>query len=202
MPTLTLSKNGADGEDNFWSDVSTPLTELETFFNTTKINYANVQDFGLRPGGLRTYANVEGLYAKIRNNSGGSLNANDQVYITGSYDDGTDVYPAVAKAVVTQARSTTYYADGIIHATVANNADGTMALVKEVTSLNTNSLSINAHIWLSHTAGSYNTSRTDHPDVDYLKQIVGRVSKVSATDGRILFVFPGIVVPWSIAQEV
>src|SRR3990167_1096419 len=129
MPTLSLTKGAVDGEDNFAADVNTPLTEIETFLNTTKIDYANVQSFGLRPGGLRTYANAEGLYVKIRNNSGGSLTANDLVYITGSYDDGTDVYPAVAKAVVTQARSTTYYADGIIHATVANNADGTMALV-------------------------------------------------------------------------
>tara|TARA_Y100000310_G_scaffold305862_1_gene346487 strand:- start:775 stop:1386 length:612 start_codon:yes stop_codon:yes gene_type:complete len=201
MPSVSLSKLGANGKAHNWTHVLTPLTELETLFNNTKLDYLNLQDDGTRVGKIRSHAAAEMGRIKVRNDTGSTLDANDLVYITGTYNDGTDNYPTVALAVSTQSNGTTKYACGIVESDIANNADGTIVVLREVSSLDTSGLTVGAPVWLSDTAGGYETTLDGLDDIDYRTQIVGYVTVVNASTGRILF-GNWHEVPYSIANEV
>ena len=137
---------------------------------------------------------------KVFNDQGSALAADDLLYVSG-YSSTNLVY-AVKKAVATQSNATTFYATLIADAAIADQATGNAVVVKPLTGLNTTGLTVGGRVWLSGTAGSYNTARTTHADVDYAKQVVGFVVEVHATTGRIILTVPGAIVPWSIAQEV
>tara|TARA_Y100000310_G_scaffold34082_1_gene32229 strand:- start:52 stop:663 length:612 start_codon:yes stop_codon:yes gene_type:complete len=200
MPALTLTLDGANGEAHDWNDVEVPLLEIRTLLNTTLLDYLNVQVAGLRSDNLRSHANAESGHIKVRNDTGGTLVANDLVYFSGTYSDGTDNYPTVAKAVSTNDRSTTKYAQAIIDANIADGADGTVALVKEVTSLDTSALTVGDQVLLDDTAAGYANNLAALAATDYSVQVVGMVSVVSATIGRIVFGNWSII-PHSIADQ-
>ena len=200
MPTLTLTLLSGNGPANNWSDVLTPLDQIKTWANTTKLDYANVQNNGLRTVNLRSHANLEVGRVKVRNNTGGTLAAGAIVYPSGTYSDGTDNYPTVALAVSTQSRSTTKYGSLILDAAISDGADGTALMAKEVSSLDTSALAVNQPVLLSDVAGGYVGLLSDLADEDYSVQIVGFVSVSSATLGRIVFGNWSII-PWSIADQ-
>ena len=185
MPTLTLTLLSGNGPVNNWSDVSTPLNQVKTLLNTTKLDYLNMQDNGLRTVNLRSHANLEVGRVKVRNATGGSLAVDALAYASGTYSDGTDNYPKVAKAVATGTATTNHFAVGIIDAVIADGADGTMVLAKEVSGLNTSGASVvGDSIYLSPTAGAWTTVR---PTGNQFVQVVGYVSVVHASTGRIVF---------------
>jgi hypothetical protein len=199
MPKLSLTFS-ANGKTNDWTDVETPLVQIRTLLNTTGLDYENVQANGLRAANLRAHAGVQAGRIKIRNASGGDLGANDLVYPTGTYSDGTDSYPTVEKAVSTNSPATTKYGAFIIDANVNNGQDGTALLCKEVGALDTSGLTVGQPVLLSHTAGGYVTALASLPAADYAVQVVGVVSRVDATAGRIVFGNWSII-PWSIADQ-
>jgi hypothetical protein len=192
MPTLTLTLDGANGLAHDWNHVLTPMNQITTWANTTKIDYVNVQDNGLRTSSLRTHAGSDHLREKVRNASGSTLAASTLVYHSGSYDDGTDKYPSVAKAQSQATDAGTKYAIGIVISSLANNADGIISRIYELASLNTSAQTLHDPVYLHTTAGEYTYTK---PTAGNTVQIVGRVSKVHASDGRIIFTFPGTVVP-------
>ena len=198
MPTLTLTENGANGRAHDWSHVWTPFTEVRTLLNTTGLDYANVQTNGIRPSNVRSYQQVEMGRQRVRNATGGSLPISTIVYISGSYNDGTDDYPTVAKA---QARSdgASLYAQGIIEATINDASDGTILFFKEVTGLNTSDDTVGDRVYLSGTVGEYTTTI---PAAGTAVQIIGQVSKSHASTGVISFSFPGAVSPVAAALRV
>jgi hypothetical protein len=109
--------------------------------------------------------------------------------------------PTIAKAVSTQALATTYPAQCITTEAIADGNTGTVARMLELTGLDTSGLAVGDPCWLADTAGAYETALGDLPDVDYFTQIVGRVSVVNASSGRIIL--GGFAsVPWSIADQV
>lgn len=201
MPLLDITETGANGKAHNYSDVSTIATQIKTWANTTKLDYLNIQSDGLRVTGIRSHSNVEAGRIKVRNSTGGALSANALVYFSGTYNDGSNNYPTVAKAVSTQSGATTKYAQAILESAINNDADGTAVLVREVTSLDTSALNVGDRVWLSSTAGGYVNNLSDLPDVDFRSQVVGVVSVSSATVGRIVFGNWSII-PYSIAHEV
>jgi hypothetical protein len=199
MPTLSLTLSTNGGTNN-WSDVEVPLLQIRTLVNTTGLDYVNVQTNGLRAANLRAHAGVTAGRVKVRNDTGVALAASAIVYPSGTYSDGTDNYPTVALAVSTQSRATTKYGSLIIDAAINDGADGTALLSKEVANLNTSALAVNQPVLLSDVAGGYVGSLSDLADEDYGVQIVGFVSYVHATLGRIVFGNWSII-PWSIADQ-
>jgi len=193
MPVLTLTKSGANGKAHNWLHVLTPLTELETLLNTTKLDYLNIQTNGLKTTNIRAHAGVNQGRQKVRNATGGTLTAGTLINFADTYNDGTDNYPSIVKAVSTVLPATTFYAHGIVEADISNNADGTVCSALEISGIDTSLLTTKRPVFLSSTAGSYTQDLTTLDG--YGIQVVGFVSTISASIGRIVFG------NWSIGQK-
>jgi len=183
MPTLSLTKTAANGLAHDASHVNTPLTEVETWANTTKLDYLNIQDNGLRVSGLRTHANVEGVRIKVRNATGGTIAANSLVYFSGTHSDGTNNYPKITKAISTTSVGSTYFAQAVTSASIADGADGTAAIFLELSSQNTSSGTVGDLVYLDTTAGGWTRTR---PTGGQYIQVVGTITVVHASTGRIV----------------
>ena len=182
-----------------WTDVLTPLQTIRTLLNDTGLNYENLQSYGVRHSNLRTFGAMTLNYVKIRNASGASITAGSLVYPSSIYSDGTNEYPSVSKAVVTSASGTSRYASLVLPDSVADGADSTAALVYELGSINTSASTINDPVYLSTTAGGYTFTA---PVADNRIQIVGRVSYVHASAGRVIFDLPGHIIPFQFLNDV
>ena len=198
MPSLSLTLAGANGRAHDWNDVLTPFNQVTTLLNTTGIDYVNIQDNGIISSKIRSHASVLDRRGKVRNATGGTLSAGDIVSFAGTYSDGTDNYPLVVKAD-SAAPGSWIAAEGIIEAGVANNADGIVARDYEISGINTSAQTLHDPVYLSATAGAYTYTP---PASGNIIQIIGKVSNVSASDGRIVFSFPGIVIPYSFLNQI
>ncbi len=200
MPTLSLTLDGANGEAHDWNDCLVPFNEVKALLNTTKLDYLNLQTNGIRVTNISSHAHAEADPIKVRNDTGGTLAINTICYFSGTYSDGTDNYPTIAKAVSTNSASTTKYATCILDAAVADGADGYVKLLKEVESLDTSAFTVGDQVLLDDTAGGYAANLAALGDVTYRVQVVGMVSVVHASTGRI--VFGGWqIIPHSIADQ-
>lgn len=94
----------------------------------------------------------------VRNNSGVFLSKGCPVYVTGS--SGTTVTIAAANA---SAEATAAGTLGLLTTDLANNTNGTVIAVGELTGLNTSTLVEGALIWLGTTAGTLTTTRPTQP---------------------------------------
>ena len=183
MPSLSLTKTASNGLAHDASHVNTPLTEVETWANTTKIDYLNVQDNGLRTSSLRTHAQVEAVRIKVRNATGSSIAANSLIYFNGTYSDGTNNYPTIAKAVTATSVGSTFFAQAVTTGAIANGADGTAAIFFELTGQNTSSGTVGDSVYLDTTAGGWTRTR---PTGGQYVQVVGTITVVNASSGRVV----------------
>lgn len=190
MPELnygsTFKESNVDNivPQSWENDVLPPFQKVRTLLNTTKLDYQNVQDNGLRSTSLRNHANVEAVRIKVRNSTGGALAKGDLIYFTGTYSDGTDSYPTVAKAISTNAAATNFFARGVCAEAISDSADGTVAVFYELTNQNTNGLTVGDHVYLGTTAGGWTATR---PTGGQFLQVVGTVTVVNSSTGRIVF---------------
>ena len=183
MPSLSLTKTAANGLAHDASHVNTPLTEVETWANTTKIDYLNVQDNGLRTSSLRTHAQVDAVRIKVRNATGSTIAANSLIYFNGTYSDGTNNYPTIAQAVSATSVGSTFFAQAVTTGAIANGADGTAAIFYELTGQNTSSGTVGDSVYLDTTAGGWTRTR---PTGGQYVQVVGTITVVNASSGRVV----------------
>ena len=94
----------------------------------------------------------------VRNNSGASIPKGSAVYQTGS--SGTVITVALADA---SAEATASQTLGLTQETIANNANGYVVAVGELTGVNTSTLTEGQIVWLSETAGALTTTRPTQP---------------------------------------
>ena len=94
----------------------------------------------------------------VRNNSGASIPKGSAVYLTGS--SGTALTVALADASTEATASQTL---GLTQETIANNANGYVVAVGELTGVNTSTLTEGQIVWLSETAGGLTTARPTQP---------------------------------------
>ena len=189
MPLLSLTLSGANGKPHDWTHVSTPFGEVQTLLNTTGLDSSNIQENGLLPSNIRTNANIDAVRIKVRNATGGSLTAGTLVYFSGTYSDGTTNYPTVAKAISHATAGSNYFSQGILVATTANGADGTAAVFYELSGVNTSSTAVGDLVYLDTTAGGWTKVR---PTGGQYIQVVGTVTVVHASTGRIAFSFGSV----------
>ncbi len=202
MPLDYGSSFRESGVDNVlphsWDDVLLPFQAIRTLLNTTKLDYSFLQSYGVRHTSLRTHGPFTLNYVKVRNATGGTLVAGTLGYPGSIYSDGTNEYPTFVKAVSSSASGSTRYAQFVLTESVADGADGTAALVYEQGDLNTSGQTIHDPIYLSTTAGN---STSTAPVAENRIQVVGRVSYVHASAGRVLFCLPGLVIPFQFLND-
>lgn len=199
MPALTLTFNGANGQPHDWRHVSIPLTQIKTLLNTTKLDYLNVQDYGLRANNLRAHAGIRGGNFRVYNGTGGTLDQDEIIYISSFRDDGTDEYPSVDKAVAATTAGASRFGIGILTESISDLSTGNASMFQELTTLDTSSYSLMAPVWLDIVAGDYTLSLPAQPA---RCQHIGYISKVDASAGRIQLFFPGFLVPHEYADQV
>jgi len=183
MPTLAITETGANGQAHDYSDVETIVTQMKTWANVTKLDYDNLQDSGIRPVKIRAHAGVLGVGIKIRNASGTAFVANDMAYFSGTYNDGTDDYPACTLADAHATHASNFAAAIVIDAAVADGADGTGYYFKEISGVDTSGATVGDPVYLSTTAGRWTLTRGT---ADEFVQVVGIVTVVHASTGRIV----------------
>ena len=199
MPTLSITRLGENNLAHDWSHVLKVITDMETFLNTTKIDYLNVQTNGIYTSQIRSEAAALSVGQRIRNATGSALTAPVIVAIGGQYDAGGGIkYPSVVKADAGESGSHKY-AQGIITTTVADGNDGTMYTLAEIASLNTSARAVHDPIWLDTTAGGYVYAP---PTPTNICQLIGFVSVSHETAGVIALFFPGILVPYGFVDQV
>jgi hypothetical protein len=95
MPTLTVTKNWDDGQVLTEAQLDDIKNSLETFFNTTKINSANIQDGGVSTANL---ADLAVTVAKIANSTitGAKIASNVALAGTPTAATGLSINPAAA----------------------------------------------------------------------------------------------------------
>ena len=121
----------------------------------------------------------------IRNNSGGTINAAQLVYISG-YDVSNSRFE-ITKA---KSNAATTLAHFVLQANLATATNGIVYALDEISSLNTNGRTVNDPVYLDpSTAGAFTFTK---PSGSNIPQIVGRVTKVDASTGKIQFILRGL----------
>ena len=99
------------------------------------------------------------LIREVRNTTGATLTKGTVVYISGA----TGNKPTVSKAIAT-GDSTSAQTFGLVQADIANNANGNVVCVGDITGLDTSELTEGVQLYLSSTvAGAYTTTKQYAP---------------------------------------
>jgi hypothetical protein len=118
------------------------------------------------------------LVREVRNTTGATLTKGTIVYISGA----TGNKPTVSKAIATS-DSTSAQTFGMVQANIANNANGNVVCVGDLTGLDTSAFTEGAQLYLSSTtAGTYTTTKQLAPN--HLVYI-GVVTRAHPTQGQI-----------------
>ena len=113
-------------------------------------------------GSLQTFPTLlssDKLVKLVRNQSGATMTAGTIVYISGA----TGNKPLITKAIAT-GDSTSAQTYGLVQANIANNADGYVVIIGNVTDIDTSALTEGQQLYLSGTtAGAYTTTKPYAP---------------------------------------
>ena len=142
-----------------WDDVLVPFQKVRTLLNTTGIDTANVQANGIRPADLRANTGLLGVRTQVYNDTGSSIAAGSLVYMKDSATVGSETFPKIAKSITTTSMSTTYFAQAIVEADIADNTAGTVSLFSQVSSVNTSAGAVGDPVYLNTSAGGWTLTR-------------------------------------------
>lgn len=137
--------------------------------------------------GLSTLPHIHGalagpVYIHCRNGSGGALTKGTPVYITGNVGDTANVIVAAADA----SDLSKMPAIGLLGDDLANNADGHLVVLGEMTAVNTNGYAINSALYVANGGGFTTTPPTN-------KQPIARVTRGNTNTGALVVMGPGVV---------
>jgi len=189
MPTLDYGaaflETGVNNvKAHSWDDVLVPFQKVRTLLNTTGIDTSNVQANGIRPADLRANTGLLGVRTQVYNDTGSSIAAGSLVYMKDSATVGSETFPKIVKAITTTSMSTTYFAQAIVEADIADNTAGTVSLFSQVASLNTSAGAVGDPVYLNTSAGGWTLTR---PTGGNLVQVVGVIVEDHASTGKINF---------------
>ena len=125
-----------------------------------------------------TLLSSDRLVTQVRNTTGATVTKGTVIYLSGS----SGTLPLIAKAQAnSEASSTGTY--GVVQDDIANNANGYVVVVGNLTSLDTSAFTAGVPLWLSPTvAGGLTTTKPSAPDHAVF---VGIVTRSSSTQGTI-----------------
>lgn len=125
-----------------------------------------------------TLLSSDRLVTNVRNTSGATITKGTVVYLNGS----SGTLPTIAKAQA-NAESTSTGTYGVVQDDIANNANGYVVVIGNLSSLNTSAYNAGDILWLSPTvAGGYTTTKPVAPNHAVY---VGIVTRSSTTQGTI-----------------
>jgi len=127
----------------------------------------------------------------------GGIAAGSLVWLSGA--TGTGDLQVATPAVSSDVAGSTLYAMAYAPDAILEDAEGEVSMCYEATDLDTSTAVAGQLVYLSVIDGEYSL---DLPSPGYRVQVVGYVSQVSATVGRIQFTLPGSIIPWSIADQI
>ncbi len=159
--------------------------------NIIKYNGSNWVNVPMYTGTIAQYVDGTGAYqtfptllssdrilTEVRNTTGATVTKGTVVYLNGS----SGTLPLIAKAQA-NSESTSSNTYGVVQNDIANNANGYVVVIGNLTGLDTSAYTAGVTLWLSPTvAGGYTTTKPSAPDnVVY----VGIVTRSSSTQGTI-----------------
>jgi hypothetical protein len=157
--TGTVTSVGITETGDALSITGSPITTS----GTINIGFAgSAAQYVAGDGSLVTFPTLlssDSLVKLVRNQSGATMTAGTVVYISGA----TGNKPLISKALATgDATSAQTY--GLLQTDIANNADGYVVVIGNVTSLDTSALTEGQQLYLSGTtAGTYTTTKPYAP---------------------------------------
>ena len=186
-PTLAEGEPGFDTTNNILKigDGSTAWNSLPVVNNNTYIT--SVEDDGSPILGGSLTLDQHDINVQVKNDSGSSISAGTPVYIAG-YHAGSSK-PLIAPADASS--TSTMPAFGIVESTIADGAEGVVAIMGIVAGIDTTSpisFSANDIVYVKAGGGLTNVKPTG---ADEKIQNLGKVTKVHASNGRILLLGAG-----------
>ena len=157
--TGTVTSVGITETGDALSITGSPITTS----GTINIGFAgSAAQYVAGDGSLVTFPTLlssDSLVKLVRNQSGATMTAGTVVYISGA----TGNKPLISKALAT-GDSTSAQTYGLLQTDIANNADGYVVVIGNVTSLDTSALTEGQQLYLSGTtAGTYTTTKPYAP---------------------------------------
>ena len=186
-PTLAEGEPGFDTTNNILKigDGSTAWNSLPAINNNTYIT--SVEDDGSPILGGSLTLDQHDINVQVKNDSGSSISAGTPVYIAGYHAGSSKPLIAPANASSTS----TMPAFGIVESAIADGAEGVVAIMGIVAGIDTTSpisFSTNDIVYVKAGGGLTNVKPTG---VDEKIQNLGKVTKVHASNGRILLLGAG-----------
>jgi len=124
-----------------------------------------------------TLLSSDRLVTNVRNTSGATITKGTVVYLNGS----SGTLPTIAKAQA-NAESTSTGTYGVVQDNIANNANGYVVVIGNLTALDTSAFNAGDILWLSPTvAGGYTTTKPVAPNHAVYVGIVTRSSNTQGT---------------------
>jgi len=147
-------------------------------------------------GDLVVSGTINGNLSKTVVGGTGGISAGSLVWLSGTTSGGLQI---ATKAIAGNTNGSTKYAMAYAPDAISEGAEGEVFVSYEKTDVDTSSVSAGAPVFLSSSSGSYSFSL---PNAGYRVQVVGYVGTVHASDGKIQFILPGQIIPWSIADQI
>lgn len=152
--------------------------------SSTAIPIITVDQQGRITAASTTSIDTDVLLLSVHNQSGSTISKGDVVYVAGTHSSGKPII-----ALADNNGTNTYPAIGLVHADIADGADGDVIINGQLANVDTSSFSAGAALYLDSTAGALTTTR---PTASTEKvQKVGLVTRSHASNGSILIIGAG-----------
>jgi hypothetical protein len=158
--------SGVSGGGGTWGSITGTLSNQTDLQNALNAKFNNPTGTTLQyidgTGAVQTFPTrleSDSLVAVVRNQSGATMTKGTIVYISGA----TGNKPLISKALAT-GDATSAQTLGLLQTDIANNADGHIVVIGNVTDLNTSALTEGQQLYLSGTtAGTWTTTKPYAP---------------------------------------
>ena len=122
---------------------------------------------------------LKSLFKRVKNDSGGTLNVGDVVYVSGS----TGATFINVKKANAGAIGTSYVLGMVYQKSIADQQSGIVVEYGYILNVNTAGLSYGTPVWLATTDGGFTQTRPDAPNISVF---IGYVVRVHATEGSLV----------------
>ena len=190
--TIAAALAGGTGIDITYDDpVNTITVDLADtavtpaqYGSSSAIPIITVDQQGRITAASTTSIDTDVLLLSVHNQSGATINKGDVVYVSGTHSSGKPIIQ-----LADNNGSNTYPAIGLVHADIANGADGNVIISGQLANIDTSSFSAGDALYLHSTAGELTATRPTAATEKVQK--VGLVTRSHASNGSILIIGAG-----------
>ena len=173
-----------DPNDTITVALSDTAVTPAQYGSSSAIPIITVDQQGRITAASTTSIDTDVLLLSVHNQSGATINKGDVVYVSGTHSSGKPIIQ-----LADNNGSNTYPAIGLVHADIANGADGNVIISGQLANVDTSSFSAGDALYLHSTAGELTTTRPTAATEKVQK--VGLVTRSHASNGSILIIGAG-----------